>query len=235
VKNKIRWRTPAWTTDQCAEVADAVLDSARRHDLSPSLIVAVMINESDMNEKAVRPTMHGKTVYAKDSGLMGVRCVLDKKERCTNGNVRGMSWKELMTPAGNIEAGARELAYWKNGGAVTRAVVKVRDEHGRIRPVYRERPCRHKTHAWWAHYNHGPRYIEKGFARHYPHRIAVLYHALATVTDDDQHELVSSVLTIQDPGRRPRTADHPVEARHKKLYEQIMESAGGCSRVAVVN
>ena len=54
VKEKIRWQTPAWTPSQCGRIADAVAGAAKRHDLSPSLLLAVMVNESDMNEKAAR-------------------------------------------------------------------------------------------------------------------------------------------------------------------------------------
>ena len=54
VKEKIRWQTPAWTPSQCGRIADAVATSAKRHDLSPTLLLAIMVNESDMNEKAAR-------------------------------------------------------------------------------------------------------------------------------------------------------------------------------------
>ena len=69
-----------------------------------------MVNESDMNERAVRATFHGK-VYAKDGGLMAIRCIVDEKDHCTNGNDEGMPWKDLMDPVTNIELGARELAH----------------------------------------------------------------------------------------------------------------------------
>jgi hypothetical protein len=161
VKEKIRWQTPAWTPSQCGRIADAVATSAKRHELSPSLLLAVMVNESDMNEKAARVYTRNGKVYAKDGGLMGIRCMLDEHERCTNGHVRGVAWKDLMNPVKNIELGARELARWRDGGAVmTKTVVKL-DASGHRYKVAREVPCDHKTHAWWAHYNHGPRYIDK--------------------------------------------------------------------------
>ena len=68
-----------------------------------------MINESDMNEKAFRASTREGKVYAKDGGLMAIRCVVDHKDRCVNGNVRGLAWKQLMDPVTNIEAGIKHL------------------------------------------------------------------------------------------------------------------------------
>jgi len=221
VKDRVRWRTPAWKPAFCEQIAKAVLDSSKRHALSPSLILAVMINESDMNEKAFRTTLKAGHVYAKDGGLMGIRCIVDKQGHCTNGNVRGMAWTEVMDPVTNIDIGARELAHWRNGGGITNVTIRSRDSDGVIRTKQKHVPCTHKTHAYWAHYNHGPRYIDRGPARHYPHRIAVLYYALARAMNIDTTALTSMRLTITDPGRRPRTADRPVEARYLKLCQAI--------------
>jgi len=232
VKEKIRWQTPAWTPSQCGRIADAVAASAKRHDLSASLLLAVMANESDMNEKAARVYTRNGRVYAKDGGLMGIRCMPDEHERCTNGNVRGIAWKDLMNPVKNIELGARELARWRDGGAVMSKTIVKLDASGHRYQVQREVPCDHKTHAWWAHYNHGPRYIAKGYARHYPHRVAVLDHAFATVMNTPAPELTAGRITIHDPGRRERTIDRPLEPRYKKLYSQIM-SGGTCSALAL--
>jgi hypothetical protein len=230
VKQKIRWQTPAWNPSQCQRIANAVSSSAKRHDLSPTLMLAVMINESDMNEKAMRVYLRAGKVYAKDGGLMAIRCIVDKKDHCVNGNVRGMAWKDIMDPVTNIEVGARELAYWRDGGGVARTVVHRRDGEGHMQEVTKDGPCHHLTHAWWAHYNHGPRYIDEGYPRHYPHRIAVLDHALATVMNIDPPELKRRI-TIHDPGKRERTIDRPLEHRFKKLYEQIL-SSGSCSAIA---
>ena len=98
VKQKIRWMTPAWTPQECQRIANAVESSSKQHDLSPTLLLAIMINESDMNEKAFRLTLRGGKVYAKDGGLMAIRCVVNSKDHCVNGNVRGMAWKDLMDP-----------------------------------------------------------------------------------------------------------------------------------------
>jgi len=232
VKEKIRWQTPAWTPSQCGRIADAVATSAKRHNLSPSLLLAIMTNESDMNEKAARVYTRDGKVYAKDGGLMAIRCLLDEHDRCTNGNVRGMPFKEVMDPVTNIELGARELAHWRDGGGVmTKTIVKL-DSNGHRQKVTKVVACDHKTHAWWAHYNHGPRYIDKGYPRHYPHRIAVLDHAFATVMNAPAPELTAGRITIHDPGKRERTPDRPMEPRYKKLCSQIL-SGGTCSAVAL--
>ena len=231
IKDKIRWGVPSWTPAQCDNVARAILRSAKRHDLSPTLLLAVMINESDLNEKAAHATMRDQVVYAKDTGLMGIRCVIDRQGRCANGNVRGVSWTDLAKPETNIEQGAKELAYWRDGGATTTVTVKVRDKDGHLRPGLKRIPCKHKDHAYWAHYNHGPRYITTGYPRHYPHRVAVLDHALATILNVDAPELHTKAITIRDPGKRPRTIDHPLEPRYKKLCDQI-ESIQSCPAVA---
>ena len=233
VKQKIRWMTPAWTPAECQRIANAVESSSKRHDLSPTLLLAIMINESDMNEKAFRLSLRGGKVYAKDGGLMAIRCVLDRKDHCVNGNVRGMAWKDIMDPVTNIEVGARELAYWRDGGGITTRTINRRDSQGHIQQITKTGPCHHTTHAWWAHYNHGPRYIDKGYPRHYPHRIAVLDHALATVMNLDAPELKQRI-TIHDPGKRERTVDRPLEKRFKKLYNEILSSAS-CSPLAFAN
>jgi hypothetical protein len=232
VKEKIRWQTPAWTPSQCRKVADAVSAAAKKHDLSPTLLLAVMINESDMNEKASRSYTRDGKVFAKDGGLMAIRCHVDDKDHCTNGDVKGMAWKDLMDPATNIELGARVLAHYRDGGAVmSKTITKL--EHGQRVKVQREIPCDHKTHGFWAHYNHGPRYIDKGYARHYPHRIAVLDHALAQIMNVPAPELAARI-TIRDAGKRERTSDRPLEPRFKKLCGQILESSNAsCSALAL--
>jgi len=232
VKEKIRWQTPAWTPSQCRRIAQAVSSSAKQHGLSPTLLLAIMINESDMNEKSSRLYLRDGKLYAKDSGLMAIRCIVDDHDRCTNGNVRGMQWKQVMDPVTNIELGARELARWRDGAGIMRTTVVRRDERGQRHTVTKEVPCMHKTHAWWAHYNHGPRYIDKGYPRHYPHRIAVLDHALATVMNLPTPELAQGRITIHDPGKRERTPDRPLEPRYKKLTGQIL-SSGTCSALAL--
>jgi soluble lytic murein transglycosylase-like protein len=229
VKDRVRWRTPAWKPQFCERIAAAVRESAERYDVPPSLILAVMINESDMNERSFRTTMKNGSLYAKDGGLMGIRCIVDKHGRCVNGNVRGLTWTEVMDPVKNIDIGARELGHWAHGGGVTNVTVRTRGADGKLQTKQRQVPCPHRTHAYWAHYNHGPRYIDRGPARHYPHRVAVLYYALARVMNVDTSSLTSMHLTVADPGKRPRTADRPVEARYRKLCEQIRGVGPVCS------
>lgn len=229
VKDRVRWRTAAWTPQFCEQIATAVLESSRRHDVPAALILAVMINESDMNEKAFRSTIRGGTLYAKDGGLMGIRCVVDKRGRCTNGNVRGLPWSAVMDPVKNIDIGARELGYWRRGGGVTPITVRLRGSDGVLRTKQRIVPCAHRTHAYWAHYNHGPRYIDRGRARHYPHRVAVLYYALSRAMSIDTSSLTAMHLTVKDPGKRVRTADRPVEPRYRKLCEAIRGAGPVCS------
>jgi hypothetical protein len=231
VKERIRWQTPAWTPSQCRRIADAVSASAKKYHLSPTLLLAIMVNESDLNEKAARAYTRDGKVYAKDGGLMAIRCLLDDKDRCTNGNVKGVAFKDLMDPVTNIEFGARVLADYRDGGGVTRTTIRKRDASGHVQTITKDVPCKHKTHAYWAHYNHGPRYIEKGYPRHYPHRIAVLDHALATVMNVPAPELEGRI-TIRDPGKRERTADRPLEPRYRKLCDQIV-SSGSCSALAL--
>ena len=233
VKEKIRWQTPAWTPSQCRTVAGAVSSASKKYNLSETLLLAVMINESDMNEKASRSYTRDGKVFAKDGGLMAIRCHLDSHERCTNGDVKGMAWKDLMDPATNIEMGARTLAMYRDGGAVMTKTITKLDAEGHREKVTKDVPCTHKNHGFWAHYNHGPRYIDKGYARHYPHRIAVLDHALAQVMNVQAPELEHGAITMQDPGKRARTADRPMEPRYKKLCEQIRASSTSCAAVAL--
>jgi len=235
IKDRIRWRAPAWKHDFCQKIARAILQSSARHQISPALILAVMINESDMNEKTFRTTVRNGVVYAKDGGLMGIRCIVDKQSRCTNGHVRGMAWNDVMEPTTNIELGARELAHYRDGGGVTTVTVRTRDNGNRIVTRKKTVPCPHKTHAYWAHYNHGPRYIDRGPARHYPHRIGVLYYAVARILHADTTEVTTTRLTVNDPGRRPRTFDRPVEARYQKLCQAIRESQSACAAEATAS
>jgi hypothetical protein len=233
LKNEVRWRTPRWDGPTCARVADAVLAASAKYQLSPALLLAVMLNESDLDEKAAIPYRRDGAIYAKDGGLMGIRCVFDDDAagRCGNGHVRGLAFRTLMDPAHNVELGARQLAYFRDQGGVERRRVRARDQDGKLTTVTKMVRCRHRDHAWWAHYNHGNFYIKRGFARHYPHRIAVLYQALASTLGLPAPELAGRRITVQDPGRRARTADRPVEARFRVLCRKIRSVgavAGAC-------
>jgi soluble lytic murein transglycosylase-like protein len=167
LKQKIGARGAGWTPARCEAMARSVRASAARHDLSPALLLAVMVQESDLDETAARVS-HPHGAVAKDSGLMGIRCVLDGRGRCTNGLVKGMPWRQVMDPGTNIELGARYLAYYREG------------KHLR---------CHHRDHAYWAHYNSGNRYIRRGPARLYPREVAALYSALGQTLGIDTSEV----------------------------------------------
>ena len=228
LKAGVRWRTPAWSPSQCRLYAEAVEAVAEQQGLSPALILAVMLNESDLDEKAASAYRRDGVVYAKDGGLMGIRCVFDQRGRCKNGFVKGMTFKNIMDPFTNIALGARELAYYRNGGGVEKRVIRVRGADGKLAEKSKNVRCGHGTHAYWAHYNHGSRYIERGQPRHYPHRVAVLYYALAKALLLPLTELESGHITIVDRGARPRTADRPVEPRYRMLCSKIQAVSGVC-------
>ncbi len=223
---------PYWTLDFCGRVARQLLDSSARHDLPVSLLLATMITESDLNDRAVNTTILRQGGMAKDSGLMGIRCVLDKTGHCANGYVRGLAWKRVMDPMTNIELGAAELARWRDGAGRMRITVRQRGTDGRLQMRTKNVRCTHRTHAYWAHYNHGPRYIDRGTARHYPHRVAVLYYALARSMNLDTSALRTMTITMRDPGARPRTADRPVEDRYRQLCDRISKIGGVCTLIA---
>ncbi len=209
-----------------------MIESAEKYDLHPALLLAVAVAESDLDDKADRMTRKNGEIFARDGGLMGLRCLINDKGRCTNSLVRGMHWKDILDPLTNIATGAQMLAHYRDGGAIEPETFHT-SAHRKPSQKVHFRQCRHRTHAYWAHYNHGPLYKPTGYARHYPHRVAVLYHALvralnASVPD----ELMGKNLTISDPGKRARTADRPVEDRYKSLTEHILE-AGTCRPIAM--
>ncbi|MDX2022229.1 MAG: hypothetical protein SF187_18480 [Deltaproteobacteria bacterium] len=235
LKEKLRWQKPAWDADFCKQIAHDFVTAANEFDLHPALLLAIAINESDLDETAVLPTVRGDNVYAKDGGLMGIRCILDDKGRCTNGNVKGRMWNAIMTPQENIVLGARELAHYRDGAAIERVETRVRGRDGRVSKVTRTSRCKHKTHAYWAHYNHGPLYRTEGYARHYPHRVAVVYYALVTAMGLPVPSELTGRITIVDRGLRPRTADRPVEQRFKDLVGVIENAPNSCSNLATLN
>ncbi len=221
IKDRIRWRTPRWSEAQCQEMAEVVLKAAAREQLPPALIVAVMINESTLDERAVRVTMKNGVVHSKDGGLMGIRCILDGKDTCKNGKVRGLPWKDVMSPATNIMLGAQALAYWRDLGGVVGEKVRLRGSRG-VETKMRYRRCTHRDHPYWAHYNHGVRYIDHGRPRLYPHHIAVLYYALSRTMDTDTVNL-TSVRMGAGPSTMPANrVDHPIGVRSAGLFRTIL-------------
>jgi hypothetical protein len=175
---RVSHRPDPWTAGFCDSLATAVKVAAARHGLSPALLVAVMINESDLDARAARVYRSGGAV-AKDSGLMGIRCRLDGHGRCTNALVQGMTWRQVMDPITNVELGARYLALYRDGAGRSRISVAVHRPDGSVQVTEKSVPCRHRDHAYWAHYNHGTHFINKGSARFYPNHVAVLEQALS--------------------------------------------------------
>jgi hypothetical protein len=225
-KESVRWHAAAWSPQMCHAVAAAVITAAVKHQLSASLILGVMLNESDLDENVVTKYRAGGRVYAQDSGLMGVRCVFDGAGRCANGVVRGMTAAQTTEFATNIDLGAQILARARAGDGVEKRVVRQQLADGEIVTTTKLVRCRHKNHAWWAHYNHGSFYIAHGFARHYPQRVAVLSYAWAQSLGLPHEELFGHPLTVTDPGQRPRTADQPVERRFRVLVDKIYSATG---------
>ena len=148
-----------------------------RNNISPSLLLAVMVNESDLEREGRQRHRRTAQLYAKDSGLMGIRCVVDKHGKCTNGYVRGLAWKTVMDPLTNIELGARELARGAPA-ASTRKTVRVRNG-GQRRGEAEVRAVPAQDPRLLGPLQPRPRLHSTGSARHYPHRVAVLRHALA--------------------------------------------------------
>jgi hypothetical protein len=225
-KDSVRWHAPAWSPTMCHEVAAAVIGAAVKYRLGPALILGVMLNESDLDENVVTKYRKGGLVYAQDSGLMGVRCVFDGHGRCYNGVVRGMTVAQTAQFATNIDLGAQILARARAGDGVEKRVQSQLLPDGEVITTTKLIRCRHKNHAWWAHYNHGSFYIAHGFARHYPQRVAVLAYAWAQSLGLPHDELFGKPLTVTDPGQRPRTADRPVERRFRILVDKIYTATG---------
>jgi len=209
IKESVRWRTPKWDETMCNRVGNAILKAEKKHKLPRQLIVSVILNESDMNEQAMRPTLKDDKVVAWDVGLMAPRCRLGKDGKCDNYKSKGLTVGQLMKPEINIEVGTSILA-------------NVRDTYA----------CPHKNHPWWAHYNWGPKVLDTGAARGYPHRVAVLYKAMATATNTKAPELIGLKLP-KEKGRKQRSVDEPVGKRHKELVAKVLACGGKCQQVAI--
>ena len=86
-------------------------ESAKRHDLIADA-AARDHGQRERHEREVGARVHARRKdLRKDGGLMAIRCMLDENDHCTNGNVRGSRWKEVMDPrdqhrAGRARAGA---------------------------------------------------------------------------------------------------------------------------------
>jgi hypothetical protein len=221
-----------WTPETCRSVAAGMTASAARHGLSPALLLAVMIQESNLDEHAVRESHpHGK--LARDSGLMGIRCHLDGRGRCTNGLVRGLPWRQLMSPLTNIEFGAQYLALYRDGAGRSRVVSRTRQPDGTVREVARSVPCRHLDHAYWAHYNHGTHYIAHGPARWYPVDVAALYAAVGETLGLDTSELAR--VKTKGNGAVADAGDRAAHQRSAQLCGAVHAARLFCSTSAIAS
>lgn len=108
VQNSVRWREPAWTPQKCGRVARSLNDSGL-----PRTLGAIGMQESDWRDHAV--SWHGPNVV--DAGFLGIRCLLDKHRRCTNGPAAGYTVNQLLDAEINIKVGAAILASKKSLGA----------------------------------------------------------------------------------------------------------------------
>jgi hypothetical protein len=242
---------PAWSPEKRQRIGRAFIESGHRHGFRPGFLAAFSVNESDLRDSSVLEAKTKDGRIANDSGLMAVRCILGDEKRwwrgdrplrrqepgarfiraCVNDPVRGMTLDEVLDPATNIEIAASILARLRDEG-VPLLVSHIEKRHGRPRLVREVRQCPHKAHPFYAHYNWGTRTIETGSPRHYPHRIAVLYHAIAEAMDTDAPELVG-VRFVQDKGSKPRRVDKPVGERQRRLFTLILSCQGHCERFAL--
>lgn len=199
LKEAVRWKTPAWTEGMCKKVGRALIREAAENGIPRYLLLSVMINESDMNEKAARLTLKAGRLVAWDGGLMGVRCKVGPDGKsCTNYKGR-FKYRDLLKVETSIKLGAKKLA------------------------AVREDKCKHKDHPWFAHYNWGSKIFRTGVARSYPQRVAVLWKALTDAQGVQQPEL-AGLRFVQIAGKRPVTIATPVGQRHKELVSKIWSS-----------
>jgi hypothetical protein len=90
VQRALRWSRPAWSAQRCRDVAAALSVLPE-----PMTTFAMLANESNLNEKAIR--CPSRTVC--DVGLPGLRCLLGDDGRCINGPLRGYTIGQLQDPA----------------------------------------------------------------------------------------------------------------------------------------
>ena len=122
-QHAIRWQTSAWRPAMCLRVANAVNAAAKATGTHADELLAIAINESDLRSGA-QHWHHTLTLLpggkyrvtaiepgaVGDLGLMGTRCVLDKRMRCGNGLLRGWKYPAAMQIENNVMLGARILA-----------------------------------------------------------------------------------------------------------------------------
>lgn len=192
-----------WSPERCDQMVSQVLQRSLDAGISPYIVLATMLVESDLSENAFKNAIASNGRPAKDSGLMAIRCVLsDDGKTCTNGIVRGVRWTKLMEPDTNILAGIQILASYKNGR------------------------CKHKDHAYWAHYAHGIRYIKKGQAALYPYNVAVVAKALINAIGEPIPTELMGPITVGNTSIGP-----PIGRRYRELVAKI-DSRKSCRLLA---
>ena len=209
IKESIRWGTPKWNQAMCYRVANAIIKAEKRNQVSRDLILAVIINESDMNEVAIRKYVKDGRVVSQDGGLMGGHCKLGKDgSTCTNYlTSEHVKAADFFKPEFSIARGATWLK-------------KIRDDGS----------CPHIDHPWFAHYNWGAKVFRVGVPRSYPQRVAVLWRAISDLMGRPNPGL-ADLRFVQVKGKKKITIDTPVGQRHKDLVAKIKS----CSKYACVH
>jgi len=208
-KEAIRWKTPKWEHSMCYRIANAIIREEHTYGIPRDFQLAIMINESDMNEKAMKEVVKDGRVVARDGGLMGIRCKIGLDGRCSNlGSLRPA---DVMRPEINIHLASRKLA-------------SLRD---------RSR-CLHRDHPWFAHYNWGDKVFTTGTPKRYPLRVAVLWKAIADKLALRRPE-IDSLRFSKDNGKLAML-DSPIGIRSKELVRKIrFQALYSCSGDALVN
>ena len=126
VKQKIRWMTPAWTPQECQRIANAIESSSKQHDLQPDAAA----RDHDQRERHEREGVPGLLVARRQGLREGRRVDGNPLTWSTTKIIVSMAmcaaWpgKTSWTRSTNIEVGARELAYWRDGGGITSRTIK---------------------------------------------------------------------------------------------------------------
>lgn len=84
---------PAWSAKTCATVAEALNQTT-----DPRLFAAIAVLESGLRERAINAV----TEKTMDVGMLQVRCVMDDRQRCTNGAAKGLEARRLLEPGTNV-------------------------------------------------------------------------------------------------------------------------------------
>jgi hypothetical protein len=121
VQHAIRWQVPAWTEAQCDRVAGALNVTS-----APTTFAAIAIIESDLRPRAI--AWHGPRVA--DVGLLGIRCILGERGRCTNGAATGYTPEQLQDAETNIAVA--NVLWTANGGRLSRWNAGSRDHAANV-------------------------------------------------------------------------------------------------------